>query len=116
MATAAVEKAWQNGIVVVVAAGTGEQHTFGTNDYGTITAPGDDPYVITLGAMKDITATGADDLIASYSSKGPNQFPQSYYIKGGSSAVSPMYYKLSGASMAAPMLSGAAAFSVAAES
>ena len=40
--------------------------------YGTITAPGNDPYVITVGAMKpEGTATRADDLIASYSSKGP---------------------------------------------
>ncbi len=36
------------------------------------TVPGNDPYVITVGAMKTMgTATRADDLIASYSSKGP---------------------------------------------
>src|SRR5438309_857953 len=40
--------------------------------YGTITAPGNDPYVITVGAMKTMeTASRADDLIATYSSKGP---------------------------------------------
>jgi serine protease AprX len=43
-----------------------------TNGYGTITSPGIDPYVITVGAMKDMSTTiRADDLIASYSSKGP---------------------------------------------
>ena len=64
----AVEKAWQKGIVVVVAAGNeGRNNTFGTNGYGTITAPGNDPYVITVGAMKDAsTASRADDSIASY--------------------------------------------------
>jgi serine protease AprX len=37
-----------------------------------ITSPGNDPYVITVGAMKDMgTVTRADDLMASYSSKGP---------------------------------------------
>ena len=39
---------------------------------GTIGSPGNDPYVITVGAMKTrYTATRADDAIASYSSKGP---------------------------------------------
>ena len=44
----------------------------GTNGYGTINSPGNDPYVITVGAMKDMATTArGDDLIASYSSKGP---------------------------------------------
>ena len=43
-----------------------------TDGYGTITSPGNDPYVITVGAMKPMgTPTRVDDLIASYSSKGP---------------------------------------------
>jgi serine protease AprX len=69
----AVEAAWKAGIVVVVAAGNdGRDNSFNTTGYGTITAPGNDPYVITVGAMKpEGTATRADDLIASYSSKGP---------------------------------------------
>jgi serine protease AprX len=69
----AVEAAWQAGIVVVVAAGNdGRDNSFGTNGYGTITAPGNDPYVITVGAMKaGGTYSRTDDLIASYSSKGP---------------------------------------------
>ena len=49
----AVEQAWNAGIVVVVAAGNyGRDNPATTNGYGTITAPGNDPYVITVGAMK----------------------------------------------------------------
>jgi serine protease AprX len=69
----AVEAAWKAGIVVVVAAGNdGRDNSAGTNGYYTITAPGNDPYVITVGAMKTMgTYDRSDDLIASYSSKGP---------------------------------------------
>jgi serine protease AprX len=69
----AVEAAWNAGIVVVVAAGNnGRDDTFHTSGYGMINAPGNDPYVITVGAMKTIeTLSRSDDLIASYSSKGP---------------------------------------------
>ena len=69
----AVEAAWKAGIVVVVAAGNeGRDNAAGTNGYGTITAPGNDPFVITVGAMKTMgTYERSDDLIASYSSKGP---------------------------------------------
>ena len=63
----AVELAWQAGIVVVVAAGNdGRDDSVGENGYGTITAPGNDPYVITVGAMKTMgTPQRYDDLIAS---------------------------------------------------
>src|SRR5450755_2208145 len=69
----AVQQAWQAGIVVVVAAGNnGRDNSLGTNGYGTITAPGNSPYVITVGAMNTSgTPTSTDDKIASYSSKGP---------------------------------------------
>ena len=69
----AVEAAWKAGIVVVVAAGNeGRNNTFGTSGYGLIASPGNDPYVITVGAMRTMgTAARTDDLIASYSSKGP---------------------------------------------
>ncbi len=71
----AVEAAWNAGIVVSVAAGNdGRDNTVGEQGYGTITSPGNDPYVITVGAMKtEGTYTRTDDLIASYSSKGPTQ-------------------------------------------
>src|SRR6202034_3686476 len=67
----AVEAAWKNGIVVVVSAGNNGR-TQAADGYGTVTSPGNDPYVITVGAMKPMgTPTRVDDLIASYSSKGP---------------------------------------------
>ena len=74
----AVEQAWQAGIVVVTAAGNyGRDNLAGTNGYGTITAPGNDPYVITVGAMNsEGTADRTDDVPASYSSKGPSIFDQ----------------------------------------
>ena len=69
----AVEAAWKAGIVVVVAAGNaGRDNSMGTNGYGTIQSPGNDPYVITVGATDtNGTYTRADDKVASYSSKGP---------------------------------------------
>ena len=69
----AVEKAWQAGIVVVAAAGNdGRDERFGTKGYGTITAPGNSPRVITVGAMNTVgTPSRNDDKMASYSSKGP---------------------------------------------
>lgn len=72
----AVEKAWRAGIVVVVAAGNeGRNNSANTSGYGTITSPANDPLVITVGAMKDMgTVSRGDDLIASYSSKGPTLF------------------------------------------
>jgi serine protease AprX len=70
----AVEGAWKAGIVVVVAAGNyGRDNSFGNEGYGTITAPGNDAYVVTVGAMRSMfTDTPADDQIATYSSKGPS--------------------------------------------
>src|SRR6266851_3686444 len=69
----AVEAAWNAGIVVVVAAGnSGRDTTLGTNGYGTIGAPANDPYVITVGAS-DLHGTGSQtaQTVTSYSSKGP---------------------------------------------
>ena len=69
----AVERAWQAGIVVVAAAGNdGRDDRFGTKGYGTITAPGNSPRVITVGAMNTVgTPSRKDDKMATYSSKGP---------------------------------------------
>jgi serine protease AprX len=69
----AVEYAWKNGIVVVVAAGNEGRDNFSRNNgYGTVGSPGNDPLVITVGAMNDeSTVDRSDDRIASYSSKGP---------------------------------------------
>ena len=99
-------------------------------------APGNDPYVITVGAMKtEGTASRSDDLIASYSSKGPtllDHVAKPDLVAPGNLIVSVLgdgtlpknykanitdkaYFVLSGTSMAAPMVGGAAA-AVAAES
>jgi len=66
----AVEAAWKHGIVVVVAAGNDGRFK-PTDGYGTINSPGNDPYVITVGATKPLTPSRTGDLMASYSSKGP---------------------------------------------
>jgi serine protease AprX len=67
----AVEKAWKSGIVVIVAAGNNGRY-LPTSGYATITSPANDPYVLTVGSMKPMgTPERTDDLIASYSSKGP---------------------------------------------
>jgi serine protease AprX len=65
----AVEQAWQAGIVVVVSAGNAG------SGYGSITSPGDDPMVVTVGAFNDnaTTSTG-DDSIPSFSSVGPTSY------------------------------------------
>jgi serine protease AprX len=69
----AVESAWQAGIVVVVSAGnSGQDNTYGTNGYDMIGAPGNDPYVITVGATNlHGSGTQAAQTMTSYSSKGP---------------------------------------------
>ncbi len=63
----AVEAAWAEGIVVVAAAGNtgaGAQ---------TITVPGNDPYVITVGALDGKRTPGywGDDVLAQWSATGP---------------------------------------------
>jgi serine protease AprX len=69
----AVEQAWKAGIVVVVAAGNfGRDNSMGTNGYATITAPANDPYVITVGATSThATDCTIDDTVTSFTSKGP---------------------------------------------
>ncbi|MGA2599815.1 MAG: S8 family peptidase [Bryobacteraceae bacterium] len=63
----AVEAAWNSGVVVVVAAGN-----LGRNGYATVLCPGNSPHAITVGAMKtEETYPRTDDLVASYSSRGP---------------------------------------------
>jgi serine protease AprX len=62
----AVEAAWHAGIAVVVAAGNSGPFN------GTILSPGDDPLVITVGALDDMaTASTADDEMNDFSAVGP---------------------------------------------
>jgi serine protease AprX len=64
----AVERAWASGIVVVVSAGNSGPGA------ATVMKPGDDPFVITVGASDDrgSMATG-DDYVPVFSSRGPTR-------------------------------------------
>ena len=62
----AVEAVWNSGIAVVTSAGNAGPFN------GTILSPGDDPLVITAGALDDMaTASTADDEMTDFSSVGP---------------------------------------------
>lgn len=74
----AVEQAWKAGIVVVVAAGNqGRNNSAGTSGYGTIAAPGNDPYVITVGASNTRQSPyRSNETMTTYSSKGPTAYDE----------------------------------------
>jgi hypothetical protein len=64
----AVMRAWQAGIVVVTVAGNSGPSA------GTITAPGNVPYVITVGALKSKPgSSGGTDELANFSARGPTE-------------------------------------------
>ncbi len=71
--TLAAKRVVDEGVVVVTAAGNlGKNRTTGETQYGAITAPGNAPWVLTVGAYTHQgTLTRTDDAIASYSSRGP---------------------------------------------
>jgi serine protease AprX len=120
---AAVEAAWNSGIVVVAAAGNR-----GTAADAVNYAPANDPYVITVGAADDAgTKTTTDDTLASWSSRGKTQdgFAKPDIYAPGAHIVSTVmpdsaffaqcpacvkdsegYFQVGGTSMAAPMISG----------
>ena len=126
---AAVEKLWLNGITVVAAAGN---YGSPTGPSGVQFAPGNDPFVITVGATDIGTSLGSnDDVVAPFSAWGytPDGFskpdiaaPGRYMIGAvppGSTltqlkpanVTDPVngYMMLSGTSFAAPIVSAAAA-------
>jgi serine protease AprX len=120
----AVERVWNSGIVVVTASGN-----HGTAP-GSISAPGDDPYVITAGADDDhTTASIGDDTLATFSGVGPTAdgFAKPDFVAPGKSVVSlraagstidqanpsavvgTAYFKGSGTSFSSAITAGAAA-------
>ena len=65
--TLALDELWRRGVVVVVPAGN-----TGNGSNGTITSPGIDPMLLTVGSIDEQgTAIRSDDVIASSSGQGP---------------------------------------------
>ena len=70
--TLAAKRAVDAGIVVVTSAGNLGRSDSGQIQRGGITAPGNAPWVLTVGASNhQRTAARADDTLASFSSRGP---------------------------------------------
>ena len=122
---AAVEAAWFSGIVVVAAAGND-----GTASDAVSYAPGNDPYVISVGALDDRGTTRLDDdQLAPWSSRGVTQdgIQKPEVLAPGNRLIAPLapnsdferlcrscmvshsYFRLSGTSMATGVVSGVAA-------
>ena len=70
--TLAAKRAVDAGLVVVAAAGNQGRDSQGRTQYGGITAPGNAPWVLTVGASSHMgTVERVDDTIAVFSSRGP---------------------------------------------
>jgi serine protease AprX len=125
----AVEKLWLNGVVVVAASGNYATDAVNTPS-GVQFAPGNDPFVITVGAADIGSSLGiGDDQVAPWSAWGytgdgfmkPDISAPGRYMVGPVTAngvlvqqrpdkvVKPGYMQLSGTSFAAPIVSAAAA-------
>ena len=125
----AVQRLWQQGIVVVVAAGNSGPGA------GTILKPADDPLVITAGAYDDRqNDSTSDDAVPAWSSQGPTaqgltkpdlvvpgrtlittrSYGSRIEAENPKALVSPSYIRGSGTSQAAAVTSGLAALLIAA--
>jgi len=136
--TLATRAAVDAGIVVVAAAGNNGRGPQGQTQYGGITAPGNAPWVLTVGASSHMgTIDRGDDTIAAFSSRGPGAIdaaakpdlvspgvgieslsdPQGELYTANADALLPgtvqtpylPYMSLSGTSMAAPVVTGTVA-------
>ena len=116
----AVERAWDAGLVVVVAAGNMGPEPM------SITVPGNSKKVITVGSSDDCTHIAGSGVRPCYSGRGPTAecickpdivAPGSMVVScNAQKKVSPGYYCVkSGTSMATPMVSGAIALLLGAE-
>jgi subtilisin family serine protease len=133
--TLAAKRAVEAGIVVVTSAGNFGRNARGQVQYGGITAPGNAPWVLTVGASSHKgTAGREDDVVAPFSSRGPTFIDNTVKpdlvapgvgiesLADGSSAlftshpaarlwgtvqtVTQPYLSLTGTSMASPVVAG----------
>ena len=136
--TLAAHAAVNAGIVVVAAAGNNGRSPQGTTRYGGITAPGNAPWVLTVGASSHMgTIDRADDTMAAFSSRGPTAVDRAakpdlvapgvgieslsdplsalystmgpYLLPGTVPTAYLPYLSLSGTSMATPVVAGTVA-------
>jgi len=134
--TLAVKRVVDAGVVVVAAAGNRGTNDAGQPQWGAIGAPGNAPWVITVGASSTMgTASRGDDTMASFSSRGPTFLDWAAKpdlvapgvgsistLSAGSTLATerptavlpgadgtPEYLSLSGTSMATPVVTGVVA-------
>jgi serine protease AprX len=136
--TLAAKRAVDAGITVVTAAGNLGKNANGQTQYGAITAPGNAPWVLTVGAYShEGTVLRGDDVIAGYSSRGPTAIDfqskpdlvapgtgivslasagstmyyskSQFLLRGSFFTSSKPYLSLTGTSMAAPVVTGTVA-------